>query len=126
MDYCFCLDDIEKRQALATADFTRDIYDEACTFQDEISIYEINEYVKGTKSLFNAERSHVSLTGSVYADEKSVVIPFEETLAFNLPFYPKMDVSGRVVLTRGADGLIKSSREFWDKSVPTVVLSTHF
>lgn len=119
-------EDIEKRQALATADFTRDIYDESCTFQDEIDTYEINEYVKGTKALFNAAKSHVALSAPVIADDKAIEIPFKETLAFNLPFNPKMDVSGRVLLTRGSDGLVVRSREFWDKSVTDVIRSTHF
>lgn len=58
-------DDITLRQALITADFTRSIYSENCKFQDEIDIYPINDYVKGTKLLFNPSLSHVDLIGPV-------------------------------------------------------------
>ena len=36
-------DDIEVRQALVTADFTRGIYSETAQFQDEIDVYKIYE-----------------------------------------------------------------------------------
>eukprot|EP01041_Mallomonas_annulata_P002470 gene2470-4794_t len=119
-------DDILKRQALATADFTRDIYDESCTFQDEINTYEIDEYVKGTKALFNGPRSIVTLTAPAVSDTDLVEIKFSETLAFNIPFYPKMDITGKVQYTLGKDGLITKSREIWDKSVVDVIRTTHF
>jgi hypothetical protein len=38
--------DISERQALITADFSRDIYSENCKFQDEIDVYPIDQYVK--------------------------------------------------------------------------------
>ena len=46
-------DDITIRQALVTADFSPEIYDDKCKFQDEIDTYEYDKYVKGTKALFN-------------------------------------------------------------------------
>lgn len=46
-------DDITVRQALATANFSPQIYDENCKFQDEIDTYDYKQYVKGTKALFN-------------------------------------------------------------------------
>ena len=58
-------EDIQSRQALITADFTRSIYSESCRFQDEIDIYPIDDYVKGTKLLFNSALSHVDLIGPV-------------------------------------------------------------
>lgn len=119
-------DDISVRQALITADFTRDIYDESCTFQDEIDTYPIDKYVTGTKALFNAAKSHVDLTSAVTADANLVQFKFDEVLAFNIPFNPKVSLTGRVVLTRGDNGLIVKSREFWDQSVPTVLSTVKF
>ena len=58
-------DDINSRQALITADFTRSIYSESCRFQDEIDVYPIDDYVRGTKLLFNPALSHVDLIGPV-------------------------------------------------------------
>ena len=115
--------DITDRQALITADFTRDIYSEKCSFQDEIDTYPIDKYVSGTKALFNKDKSHVDLVGDVVATSDSVDFKFSEILAFNIPFNPSVFLTGRVKLSRGEDGLITSSREFWDQSVP-VVLST--
>ena len=116
-------EDITNRQALATAAFTRAIYSENCMFQDEIDIYPIDQYVKGTSSLFNAERSHVDLIGDVTATADEVNFRFRETLAFNIPFQPKVQLSGSVKLTRGKDGLVEYSREFWDQT-PVEVLKT--
>ena len=53
--------DITQNQALITADFTRDIYDESCTFTDEIDTYQMDKYIQGTKALFRADKSHVDL-----------------------------------------------------------------
>lgn len=117
-------DDITIRQALITANFNRDIYSEDAKFQDEIDTYEINQYIKGTKALFNAEKSHVDLVGNVDADENAVSFKFSEKLTFNLPFSPAVSLTGRVKLTRSPiNGLISYSREYWDQTV-TKVLST--
>ena len=51
---------------------------------------------------------------------------FHEILAFNVPFTPKVDLTGRVDMTRGPDGLISSSREFWDQSVLGVLKTVFF
>ena len=119
--------DITDRQALITADFTRSIYSEKATFQDEIDIYPINQYVTGTKALFNAANSHVDLVGSVTASAAEVNFRFKETLAFNVPFNPKVTLSGRVVLTRDEnDGLVTASREYWDQSVNDVLKTVKF
>jgi hypothetical protein len=118
--------DITERQALITADFTRDIYSEKCTFQDEIDTYPIDKYVSGTKALFNKDKSHVELVGDVTSTAESVEFRFSEVLAFNIPFNPSVSLTGRVKLSRGPDGLIVSSREFWDQSVPTVLSTVKF
>mmetsp|Transcript_17443 Transcript_17443/g.29437 ORF Transcript_17443/g.29437 Transcript_17443/m.29437 type:complete len:218 (+) Transcript_17443:160-813(+) len=131
--------DITERQALITADFTRDIYSEDCKFQDEIDTYPIDQYVKGTKALFDADKSHVDLisdvtymkptlpsTDEVSNSEAQYTFRFSETLAFNVPFKPKVKLSGRVELTPGADGLIKYSREFWDQPVSDVLKTIYF
>jgi len=120
-------DDIIKRQALITADFTRDIYKENCKFQDEIDTYEINQYIKGTKALFNAEKSHVDLIGNVEADKDFVKFAFSEKLTFNVPFSPAVTLTGKVKLTRDPEnGLISYSREYWDQSVNKVLSTVKF
>lgn len=118
--------DITDRQALITADFTRDIYSEKCTFQDEIDTYPIDKYVSGTKALFNKDKSHVELVGDVISTSESVDFRFSEVLAFNIPFNPRVSLTGKVKLSRGPDGLIVSSREFWDQSVPAVLSTVKF
>ena len=118
--------DITERQALITADFTRDMYSEKCTFQDEIDTYPIDKYVSGTKALFNKDKSHVDLVGEVTVTEESADFRFSEILAFNIPFNPRVSLTGRVKLSRGPDGLITSSREFWDQSVPAVLSTVKF
>jgi hypothetical protein len=120
--------DITERQALVTADFTRAIYSENCEFQDEIDTYKIDEYVRGTKALFNDKLSHVDLVpDSVVATDDAVQFKFKETLAFNIPFNPKVTLSGRVELTRSKDdGLIVYSREYWDQSVSDVIRTAKF
>jgi len=57
--------DLLQRQFLATADFTRSIYDESCIFTDEIDSYSLPKFVAGTKKLFVADKSHVDLVGEV-------------------------------------------------------------
>lgn len=116
-------------QALITADFTRSLYSEDCKFQDEIDTYPIDQYIKGTKALFDPSASHVDLTSGVsHSDEGGGVyrFKFSEVLAFNVPFKPKVALTGRVELRQGSDGLIEYSREFWDKSVGDVLKGIYF
>ena len=89
-------DDITIRQALVTADFTPSIYNKNCKFQDEIDTYNYDSYVKGTKQLFNAEKSHVDLIGDVIATDDKIEFKFKETLAFNIPFNPKVKLTGNI------------------------------
>lgn len=126
-------DDLTIRQALNTADFTRSIYSENCRFQDEIDVYPINEYVKGTKALFDASASHTDLVDSVFISSdpdklkpRAINLKFKETLAFNLPLvHPKVDLSGRLELRLDNDNLIDYSREFWDQSALDVLKTVH-
>lgn len=121
--------DLSERQALATADFTRAVYSEACTFQDEIDTYKLAEYVEGTKKLFDGHKSHVELASPpTFVDpaHRQVEYRFRETLVFNVPFNPRVDLTGKVLLTRGDDGLVVSSREFWDDKVTDVLKKIYF
>jgi hypothetical protein len=119
-------DDVRVRQALVTADFTPSIYDPSCKFQDEMDTYNYRDYVKGTKLLFNPQKSHVDLVGDVTATPTLVQFQFKEYLSFNLPFNPVLSLSGRVELTRGTDGKIVYSREFWDQPIAQILSSVKF
>ncbi|CAE7486847.1 unnamed protein product [Symbiodinium pilosum] len=117
-------DDLVNRQFLATADFSPEIYDESCTFTDEIDTYQKDKFIKGTKALFVASESNVQLVGDVDVIDggKKLQFRFQETLAFNFPIvHPKVTLSGTCTLTRGEDGLIVAYREKWDQSVPEVL-----
>lgn len=117
-------DDITIRQALITADFSRNIYSESATFKDEIDTYPIEKYIMGTKALFVPEKSHVDLTSPVHVDDDKATFKFKETLTFNIPLItPAVDLTGNVELLRGEGGLVVKSIEHWDRS-PTEVLKT--
>ena len=119
--------DLVENQFLATANFDRTLYDEACTFQDEIDTYELDKFIKGTSKLFVADRSHVDLTSLVTASNDSVEFAFKEDLCFNIPFKPTVFVSGRVVLTRDLDtGLFVRYREYWDQKPNDVLRGARF
>mmetsp|Transcript_84760 Transcript_84760/g.134252 ORF Transcript_84760/g.134252 Transcript_84760/m.134252 type:complete len:195 (-) Transcript_84760:20-604(-) len=121
--------DLVQRQFLATADFTPEIYDESCTFTDEIDTYQKDKFIKGTKALFVGSESQVELLGDVDVLEngKKLQFRFQETLAFNFPLvHPKVSLSGTCTLTRGEDGLIVAYKEKWDQSVPEVLATTKF
>jgi hypothetical protein len=119
-------DDIVVRQALITADFSQELYSTTCVFQDEIDKYKYNDYITGTKRLFNAKKSHVDLVGDVSVNPSQIEFKFSEDLTFNLPFNPKVHVSGRVELTRDDSGRIVYSREYWDESVQNVLKTVQF
>ena len=119
--------DLVENQFLATANFDRTLYDEACTFQDEIDTYELDKFIKGTSKLFVADRSHVDLTSPVTATSDSVEFKFKEDLCFNIPFKPTVFVSGRVVLTRDpSSGLFVKYREYWDQKPNDVLRAARF
>jgi|TARA_B110000090_G_C13271605_1_gene404368 hypothetical protein len=121
-------DDITLRQALITADFSRDLYSESATFKDEIDTYRIDQYIKGTKALFNPKKSHVDLVGdvSVIPDSNTVTFKFSETLSFNIPFNPRVSLTGYVELFRDSEGIITKSVEHWDQSVFDVLKTAKF
>lgn len=117
--------DVVDRQFLATADFTRELFDESATFTDEIDTYTLPKFVEGTKKLFDATKSRVRLTSPVTVDKDQASFTFSEYLAFNFPIAkPIVSLTGKVVLTRDRNsGLFTSYREYWDQTPNQVVLS---
>jgi hypothetical protein len=121
------LSDIVDKSFLVTADITRSVYDESATFTDEIDVYTMDKWIKGTKSLFIPSGSRVSLVGDVTVTPSEVNFRFDEDLMFNIPFKPVCSLSGKVVLTRDEkSGLITSYREYWDQSVNDVLKTAKF
>jgi hypothetical protein len=122
------MEDVTTRQFLASADLTRQIYDESAKFTDEIDTYTLDKWIKGTKQLFVASKSEVTLTPDslkVTDDEASFL--FSEYLCFNIPFKPVVYLSGKLILKRDQEtGLITSYQEVWDQDVNTVLKSAKF
>lgn len=126
-------DDITIRQALITADFTREIYSDTSTFKDEIDVYPIDKYIQGTKALFVADKSHVDLTSPVRVTDEKIEFKFKEHLTFNIPIlYPTVTLSGYVELFRdtasssSTTGLVIRSVEHWDQPVNDVLKTATF
>lgn len=121
-------EDITTRQFLASADLTREIYDEYAMFTDEIDTYTLDKWVKGTKKLFVASKSEVTLVpDSLKVTEDEASFRFSEYLCFNIPFKPVVYLTGKLVLKRDTEtGLITSYQEFWDQDVNTVLKSAKF
>lgn len=116
--------DVVDRQFLATADFTRGLFDERATFTDEIDTYTMDKFIAGTKKLFVADRSKVELTSPVIVDNQQASFRFEESLCFNVPLKPVVKLSGKVVLTRDpSSGLFTAYREYWDQTPTEVILT---
>ncbi len=121
------LSDIVENSFLITADITRAVYDESATFTDEIDVYTMDKWIKGTKSLFIPSGSRVSLVGDIDVSKTEVSFHFDEDLMFNIPFKPVCSLTGKVVLTRDSStGLITSYREYWDQSVNDVLKTAKF
>jgi hypothetical protein len=121
------LSDIVDKSFLVSADITRSIYDESATFTDEIDVYTMDKWVKGTKALFIPSGSRVTLVGDVNVSQSEATFRFDEDLMFNIPFKPVCKLTGKVVLTRDVStGLITSYREFWDQSVNEVLKTAKF
>lgn len=117
--------DLVDRQFLATADFTREVYDESTLFTDEIDTYTLPKFIKGTSALFVPEKSQVRLVGEVEATTTKITFNFDEDLCFRIPFQPIVTVTGRCELTRDPQsGLITAYREYWDKTPKQVILET--
>ena len=105
------LSDLEK-DFLVSADITRAIYDESATFTDEIDVYTMDKWIKGTKALFVAEKSKLDILGDVNVNKDKVEFSFREDLMFRIPFRPVCSLSGKVVLSRDpSTGLITKYRE---------------
>jgi len=103
------------------------VYDESATFTDEIDEYTMDKWIKGTKSLFVASGSRVSLVGDIDVSTKAVSFRFSEDLMFNKAVKPVCSLSGKVVLERDENtGLITSYREYWDQSVNEVLKTAKF
>ena len=120
-------EDLVERQFLVTGRLTRSIYDESCTFQDEIDTYTLSKWIKGTGALFVASKSHVDIVpGSLKADDSEVRFRFAEDLCFNLPLVqPIVPLTGTLILTRDPEsGLIVKYKEIWDESLSDVLKKT--
>ena len=103
------------------------LLDESAIFTDEIDVYTMDKWIKGTKALFIPSGSRVSLVGDIDVSKTEVSFRFDEDLMFNVPFKPVCSLSGKVVLTRDVNsGLITSYREYWDQSVNDVLKSAKF
>lgn len=121
--------DVQENQFMVCADITRSVYDESATFTDEIDTYQMDQWIKGTKRLFVASKSHVDLVpDSLKVTDSDVTFRFTEDLTFNIPLLmPKVYLSGLVELKRDAkSGLITSYQEKWDQDVNTVLRSAKF
>ena len=68
--------------------FPQEIYDESCTFTDEIDTYQKDKFIKGTQALFVGSESNVELLGDVDVLEngKKIQFRFQETLACLVKF----------------------------------------
>jgi hypothetical protein len=90
------LSDIVDKSFLVSADITRSVYDESATFTDEIDVYTMDKWIQGTKALFIASGSRVSLIGDVDVTAREVTFRFDEDLMFNIPFKPVCSLTGKV------------------------------
>lgn len=119
--------DVVDSQFLVSADITREVYDESANFIDEIDTYPMQKWIVGTKRLFVAEKSRVSLVGDVNVSKDKVDFRFDEDLMFRIPLRPVVSLTGRVVLDRDPEtGLITKYQEFWDQSVGEVLKTAKF
>ena len=119
--------DVVENQFLVSADITREVYDESANFIDEIDTYPMQKWIVGTKRLFVAEKSRVSLVGDVNVSKDKVTFRFDEDLMFRIPLRPVVSLTGRVVLDRDPEtGLITKYQEFWDQSVGEVLKTAKF
>ena len=131
--------DLVENQFLVTGKLTRSLYDESCTFQDEIDTYGLEQWMKGTSNLFDEGRSKVVLVENTLQPMKKendtangngngnsgIEFRFVEYLCFNIPFIkPIVYLSGTLELKRNpTTGLITSYQEKWDQDVKTVIFS---
>jgi len=116
--------DVVSNQFMVTGTLTRSLYDEKCTFTDEIDTYTMDKYIQGTGLLFKNDYSKLELDGPITISKTQATFHFKEQLMFNIPVLkPKVPLTGKLVLTRGEDGLFTSYKESWDQSVASVLMS---
>ena len=116
--------DIDENQFLVTGKITREIYDEAATFQDEIDIYGMDQWITGTSRLFVGDKSSLRLVGLITVDSNEATFSFDEDLVFNIPLKPVVHLTGKLILKRDpTTGLITSYKEIWDQGVWEVLKS---
>ena len=120
--------DLVENQFLVNGNLTRSVYDETCTFTDEIDTYGLDQWQSGTARLFDGGFSRVLLVpGSVQTTNNNNVLSFRfvEYLCFNVPVLkPIVYLSGTLFLTRSdKDGLITKYQEVWDQDVKKVLTS---
>jgi len=116
--------DVKDRQFMVTGDLTRSLYDESCTFTDEIDTYTLDKWIDGTSKLFRNDYSKMELDGPVAVTESEVKFRFKEQLMFNIPLLlPKVPLTGELTLKRGSNGLFTRYKEKWDQPVWQVLLS---
>jgi len=118
--------DIIENQFLVNGQLTRNIYDEKCTFQDEIDTYELNKWISGTSKLFDSTRSKVLMVNNSLkpmSNNEGIEFRFVEYLCFNIPFVkPIVYLSGTLELKRSiTTGLITSYQEKWDQNIYNVL-----
>jgi hypothetical protein len=117
--------DLINRQFLVTGQLTPTIYAPEATFTDEIDTYTMTQWQQGTAKLFVGDQSSVRLVNNqINVSPAQIDFRFDEDLMFNIPFHPKVHLTGTVVLQRNNEtGYITSYREYWDQDVWTVLQS---
>ena len=116
--------DVKTNQFMVTGALTRSLYDESCTFTDEIDTYTLDKWIQGTGLLFKNDYSKMELASPISITKDEASFAFKEQLMFNIPILkPKVPLTGKLVLTRGGNGLFTSYKETWDQGVAQVLLS---
>ncbi len=124
--------DLVQNQFLVNGKLTRSVYDESCTFQDEIDTYGLEQWMTGTAKLFDGNRSKVVVVKDsvkIGKDDESsgrlIQFRFVEYLCFNVPAVkPIVYLSGTLFLkVSESTGLITSYREKWDQDIYKVLTS---
>ena len=116
--------DVKTNQFMVTGALTRSLYDESCTFTDEIDTYTLDKWIQGTGLLFKNDYSKMELASPITITKDEASFAFKEQLMFNIPILkPKVPLTGKLVLKRGGNGLFTSYKESWDQGVAQVLLS---
>lgn len=125
------LEDVEDRNSLVTADFTRTIYEEDCLFNDGSTLdgaYPMKPWILGCKLLFCGDHSQGRiLPESLVVSTDEISFYFESDLEFRGPFSPRVSLSGTIIMTRSLEtGRITFYEETWDKSCAEIVRNAEF